>query len=117
LLSILAIVVAVPIWLTRLDGRVQHLEEQVHTLTVAPVIAATSGQSSRVLPNPIAEACADLARQGVKPESPKIRDWDVFGPTSRDEAERMMQALGCVSTQKARADSPSFATFSLPRKQ
>ena len=46
-----------------LHGRVERLEEQVRTLTVAPVIAGPAGQGA--IPNPVAQACADLARQAA----------------------------------------------------
>jgi hypothetical protein len=68
-----------------LDSRVRQLEKQVHTLTVAPVIAK-SGENSV---NPVAQACADLARQKAV-----TSDADPFSPSS-EQIRSAMADLGC----------------------
>jgi hypothetical protein len=76
-------------YIAGLDGRVRRLEEQVHTLTVAPTIAGTAGSS---IPNPIAQACGDLARTAAYEAS--------HGTTHGErEAEDMLKALGCSPTK------------------
>jgi hypothetical protein len=84
-----------------LEGRVRQLEAQVHTLTVAPVIAASgsgapgsdSSKGSGTVPNPIAQACADLAGQAVAHAS-------LHNTSAQMEAETMMKTLGCSPAQR-----------------
>jgi hypothetical protein len=64
-----------------IEGRISKLETQVHTLTVAPALAA-NGSS---VPNPVAAACAELALKVLS--------------AGRSDAERIrdtLQVLGCA---------------------
>jgi hypothetical protein len=68
LLGILIGVGGVVWYVAGLDSRVRRLEEQVHVLTVAPSIAevARAGQrEGQGVANPMAEACADIARKAA----------------------------------------------------
>jgi hypothetical protein len=80
-----------------LETRVRQLEIQVHTLTVAPIIAAPGApiagadKPAAAVPNPVAQKCADLASDAVRyaaqPNSSAVT-----------EAENMMKTLGCGKT-------------------
>lgn len=85
-------VIGTVIWFAAsLSSRVGRLEEQVHTLTVAPAIAnAATGTTA---PNPIAQACADLARTAVSAAGSETIEQSVDG---KMEAETMLKQLGCT---------------------
>jgi hypothetical protein len=70
-----------------LEERAHTLEERVHTLTVAPVIAKFGEKNSSV--NPVAQACADLARQKAV-----TSDTDPFSASS-EQIRSAMADLGC----------------------
>ena len=70
-----------------LDDRVRQLEMQVHISAVAPALAA-AGQSPA--PNPVAQACADLARRAadqIKTES----------HAQEEEIRSLLRDLGCLT--------------------
>ncbi len=69
-----------------LEGRVSHLEEQVRTY--APLVERVSHLEKN--PDPIAEACASLARQIAAPWSFEAR------PRLKDA----MQQLGCTAGKR-----------------
>jgi hypothetical protein len=70
-----------------MEERVHALEERVHTLTVAPAIANSAEKTTSV--NPVAQACADLARQKAV-----TSDADPFSPSS-EQIRSAMADLGC----------------------
>jgi hypothetical protein len=81
------------IWhVATLDARVKQLEVQVHTLTVAPTLAATGAGSAGqpAIPNPVAQACADLARNAAQQIAAGGGGFITGG-----EIRRMMADLGC----------------------
>jgi hypothetical protein len=90
LVTIIAALVGIVWYVAGLDARLRQLENQVHTLTVAPMIAASAGQAGTVS-NPIAEACADLAKKAVEAASGHF----IGASSAKAEAEDMMKALGC----------------------
>ncbi len=73
-----------------LQSQVQTLGTQVHTLTVAPTLAQAGGSST---PNPIANACAELAIKAVEARS-------VGKLAARDEANKRSEYLGCGDSTK-----------------
>jgi hypothetical protein len=89
--SILTVLGGIMWYAANLDQRVRRLEEQVHALTVAPTIAGASGQPATI-PNPVAQACADLARKAADEAS----HGSLYGER---EAENMLEALGCTQSQ------------------
>ena len=80
-------IVGVSWYVFTLDRRIGTLEERVHTLTVAPVIAKSGEKNSSV--NPVAQACADLARQKAV-----TSDTDPFSASS-EQIRSAMADLGC----------------------
>jgi hypothetical protein len=87
--------------LETLDGRVRTLEERVHTLTVAPVIANSAEKTTSS--NPVAQACADLARQLVNTpdESPIFsRPFSRSDPPTAEHIRSAMADLGCSPPRK-----------------
>jgi hypothetical protein len=93
--TILVGVITLVWFIANLDGRVKRLEEQIHTLTIAPTIA-TNGDPTKPptspseVKNPIAETCANLAIQAA--QSIKAgHDITEAGPI-RD----LMKSLGCL---------------------
>jgi hypothetical protein len=70
-----------------LELRVRQLETQVHTITVAPSIAGAAAGSGNV-PNPMAQACADLARKAADQLASG-------GFTSAGEIQKLLANLGC----------------------
>jgi hypothetical protein len=74
-------------FLVRLNDRVSALETQVHTLTVAPTIAAAG--SNAVVDNPVAKACADLAERAMEE-----------GPVWSGNTQELMGKLGCAQRKK-----------------
>jgi hypothetical protein len=96
--SLVAIAVALGgiIWFfAGLDGRVRRLEEQVHTLTVAPTIAdsqpTTAGVPNSPVQDPIADTSAKLALQATE----AIRKGSPM--TEGQPIQELMQKLGCIS--------------------
>ncbi|HET7884418.1 MAG TPA: hypothetical protein VFL55_26250 [Acetobacteraceae bacterium] len=86
IISIIAVVVTVGgaiAFLVKLNDRVAALETQVHTLTVAPTIAAIG--SKAVVDNPVAKACADLAERAMEE-----------GPVWSGNTQQLMRKLGCM---------------------
>lgn len=71
-----------------LNSRLVQVEERLHTLTVAPAIA--NAANGRVTGNPIAQACADLARQVTK-------EADGGSYSRLTEAKDLIEKLGCSS--------------------
>jgi hypothetical protein len=66
----IAVAIVTLVWyVASLDGRVRSLEEKVHTLTIAPVIAGVAGKGS-VTQNPIPQDCVELARDVVSCTAP-----------------------------------------------
>ena len=86
-------VVAAIVFFVRLDGRVTRLEEQVHTLTLAPVLSSTGKDGEaiapRATPNPMAQACADLAKRSADEIS---RGFEM----SADRIQKTMSDMGCT---------------------
>jgi hypothetical protein len=79
------------IWyFANLDGRVRALENEVHTLSVAPAIVDASRPGGPTVANPVAQACADLARKGAEDAR--------YGDDQR--IELMLLRLGCSSNSK-----------------
>jgi hypothetical protein len=94
------------VWfIANLDGRVKRLEEQVHTLALAPVITDASKTAtptptrspdlpvalSGSVPNPIAETCSKLAlevTEAFKASRPS---------TVAEPIQELMRKLGCIS--------------------
>lgn len=90
--TVLTLVGTVFFFVFNLYDRVVLLEQQVHTLTVAPTIAATVGSKDgpvlQTVPNPVAQSCADLAKRAA----------DEAGRGSvlvSQQMERMMSNLQC----------------------
>ena len=80
------------IWyIAGLDSRLRRLEGQVHTLTVAPMIAGATGQSVAG-PNPMAEACANLAKRTAEAIN------EGRGSYTVSNLKDLMHNLGCGST-------------------
>jgi hypothetical protein len=69
------------------------LEQQIHTLTVAPAIA--NAATGAAISNPIAQACADLAREAAQNANLE------GSPGEQMEAERLLEQLGCVHPQNS----------------
>lgn len=85
--------IAALVFFIRLDARVGQLEEQVHTLTLAPTLSTVSEGSGaaprRAAVNPVAQACADLAKRSA----------DEIGRGFQSSAERIqktMSEFGCT---------------------
>lgn len=78
-----------------LEGRVRRLEEQVHTLTVAPVIASSQPTSSSApsgsVQNPISETCAKLALQAAE----ALKNSRPL--TEAEPVQELMQKLDCTA--------------------
>ena len=71
-----------------MNARVSRLEEEVHTLAVAPTI--TNAVTGDATANPIAQACADLARKAAD-------EAGLMGSVSAQvKSEEMLRQLGCV---------------------
>lgn len=94
----IAVALVTLVWFAaNLNGRVGRLEEQVHTLTVAPIIANPSnvgdisGSASRTVQNPVADICAKLALQAA--ESIKAG----HEVTEAEPVQEMMRKLGCIA--------------------
>ncbi len=94
--TIIAALVGGVWFLAGLDSRVRRLEEQVHVITVAPTIAAAGAAARTPIGNPLADACAELARRAVTGAGPA-------GSTGEQlEAEKMLEQLGCVKRPSGR---------------
>jgi hypothetical protein len=91
--TILTGVVGLVWFASSLNSRISRLEEQIHLLTVAPTIA--SATTGTVTPNPIAQACADLAREAGT---------SIVGGHELTEGrplQDMMNKLGCSPDAKS----------------
>jgi hypothetical protein len=91
--TILVGVITLVWFIANLDGRVKRLEEQIHTLTIAPTIATNNDPTKSSLgevKNPIADTCANLAIQAA--QSIKAgHDITEAGPI-----KELMKSLGCL---------------------
>jgi hypothetical protein len=116
LFATLGLIGSVVWYFANLDGRVRELEQRVHTLTVAPVIAdqssaaAPSGQAPASIINPVAQACADLATRAATQASNGSF-------VSESSIRTLMQELGCMTQQGVYYDDSSSSDAGRKRPQ
>jgi hypothetical protein len=77
------------IWyVASLEARVRQLETEVHTLAVAPTLAGTNASQPSSVVNPVAQACAEMARRATD---------DKLIVSIQQDARSIMRELGCVA--------------------
>jgi hypothetical protein len=92
LLALIASIGSPFFYFGKLEDRIETLERQVHTLTVAPFIANSAEKTPSA--NPVARACADFARK-LADANPV----DVVGPNV-EQIRSAMADLGCSAPKE-----------------
>jgi hypothetical protein len=92
--TILATVGGGAVYVYRLEERVRNLESQITILLASPAVAAKSKDppdgKAVVAPNPMADACAELARKAADAHAV------LPGSLTARALEDLMQKLGCM---------------------